>query len=103
MKKILLPILADALLAGCATVQPIGVVLTDVQLPVAVSSSSVDASKLKVGSAKCQSILAIVAQGDASIAAACKNGNIKKIHAVDWKAKNILGVIGEYECIVYGE
>lgn len=102
MKKILLPILAAALLAGCATVQPLGTVMTNVQVPLAVSSSSADITKLKVGKATCKSFFTVVAMGDASVAAACKNGNIKKIHAVDWKANNILG-FGQFECIVYGE
>ena len=47
MKKILLPILAGALLAGCATIQPVGTVMTNVQVPIAVTSSSADISKLK--------------------------------------------------------
>ena len=32
-----------------------------------------------------------------------KNGDITKVHSVDWKAENTLGVIGKYECIVRGE
>ena len=102
MKKILLPILAGALLAGCATIQPVGTVMTNVQVPIAVTSSSADISKLKVGKATSKSFFTVVAIGDSSIAAACKNGDIKKIHAVDWKANNIMG-FGQFECIVYGE
>jgi len=32
-----------------------------------------------------------------------KNGNITKISHVDWEAKNILGIIGNYKVTVYGE
>ena len=103
MKKIIIPSIASLLLAGCATIQPQGTFFTELQVPVAATSSSLDVSKMKVGKSSCKSFLGLVAQGDASIAAAVKNGNIKTIHAIDWKVKNILGAIGEYECIVYGE
>ncbi|MDD4099352.1 MAG: TRL-like family protein [Lentisphaeria bacterium] len=91
---------AVGLLSGCATSFPVGSIFTEVSLPVAVTSQG---SYSKVGRAQCESILGLVAIGDASIEQACKNGNITKIHHVDWKARNILGVIGKYECVVYGE
>jgi hypothetical protein len=86
--------------SGCATPFPTGVVYTELKFPVAVTPN-VDQGT-KVGVSKCQSILGLVATGDASIEAAKKNGGITKIVHVDWKAKNILGIIGEYECTVYG-
>ncbi len=91
---------ALAFLSGCASTHPMGILVTDVQLPVAVTAN---AANLKVGKSHCKTVLGLVAQGDASIEAAKKNGGITKVAAVDWKAKNILGLIGEYECIVYGE
>lgn len=102
MKKIIIPSIVVLLLAGCATIQPQGTIFTDLQVPVNVTSSSLDVSKMKVGKSSCKSFLGLVAQGDASIAAAVKNGNIKTIHAIDWKVKNIMG-FGQFECIVYGE
>lgn len=102
MKKIIIPSIVVLLLAGCATIQPQGTIFTDLQVPVNVTSSSLDVSKMKVGKSSCKSFLGLVAQGDASIAAAVKNGNIKTIHAIDWKVKNIIG-FGQFECIVYGE
>ncbi len=95
--------IAGLMLTGCASLQPNGMAFTDVQIPVTATSSSLDVSKMKVGKSSCKTIMSLVARGDASIAAAVKNGNIKTIHAVDWKVKNICGIIGEYECIVYGE
>jgi len=88
------------LLSGCATPYPVGTIFTEVSLPAGVTSQ---ASYSKVGRSQCESILGLVAIGDASIEQACKNGNITKIHHVDWKARNILGVIGKYECVVYGD
>lgn len=88
------------LLSGCATPYPVGSIFTELSLPAAATGHG---TYSKVGRSKCQSILTLVAVGDASIEQACKNGGITKIHHVDWKARNILGVIGDYECIVYGE
>ncbi len=105
MKKSALIALASAaaLLAGCATSQPVGTLYTNVSFPVAVTNAQSNNSRLKVGIATCTSVFSLVAVGDASIAAAMKNGDITKVHSVDWKAENTLGVIGKYECVVRGE
>lgn len=102
MKKVIISAITGLLLAGCATIQPQGTVFTDLQVPVNVTSSSLDVSKMKIGKSSCKNFLGMVAIGDASIATAVKNGNIKTIHAIDWKVKNIMG-FGQFECIVYGE
>lgn len=57
----------------------------------------------KVGRASVQSILGVYAKGDASIQEAAKSAGITKISHVDKNAKGILGIIGTYEVIVYGE
>ena len=104
MKKIMtgLAILSlVALLSGCATPMPIGMLYTELTLPMGVTGENI--AKLKVGKSECKSVLGLVAIGDASVETAAKNGGITRIHHVDWEAKNILGVIGEYHCIVYGE
>lgn len=85
---------------GCATSYPMGSLYTEVKLPVAAES---DANALKSGTAECTSILGLVATGDASLNTAMRNGNITKISHVDWEAKNILGIIGNYKLTVYGE
>jgi len=90
------------LLAGCASPMPVGLLFTDVKLPVA-SAENAPVSSPKVGVAECQTFLGLIASGDASIAAAKRNGNITKIHYVDWQANNILGLFGKYQCTVYGE
>lgn len=95
--------LAAVFITGCASSHPVGGLYTEVSLPVAVTAESGAVKSLKVGKSECKSILSLVATGDASVAAAAKNGDIKRIHFVDWKAKNILGIIGEYECTVYGD
>ncbi len=95
--------LVAALVSGCAGYMPKGALLTDLSLPVTVADASAKVDTLKVGKSQCKDVLALIAQGDASIAVAMKNGNITKVHFVDWKANNILGLVGTYECTVYGE
>ena len=87
-------------LVGCASIWPIGLLYTEVKLPS--EATSADAGS-KVGTSECVSVLGLVAIGDASIEAAMKDGGIKKIHHVDWDAKNILGIYGIYKTTVYGQ
>jgi len=91
------------LMQGCAIVMAptIGTIYTDVKAPSAVGDQTVKAEK--VGKASVTNILGILATGDASIDAAMKNGNITKIHHVDYQATSILGIIGTYTVYVYGE
>lgn len=56
----------------------------------------------KVGEATATGIICF-SEGDCSIAAAMKNGGIKKIHHVDYKTKSILGIIASQTTLVYGE
>jgi hypothetical protein len=104
MKKKLMPLAAVLIvmsfLVGCATTYPIGTLFTEVKLPTEATGANAGS---KVGTSQCISILALIAMGDASIEAAMKNGGITKIHHVDWSAKNILGIYGEYKTTVYGQ
>ena len=88
-------------LTGCATPYPLGVIVTEIQLPVTSTGNAGSASK--VGEANCKSYVAMVATGDCSLETAKKNGNITKVKHVDWHVKNILGIIGEYKLVVYGD
>jgi len=90
-----------ALLSGCATTMPVGALYTEVQLPITATEASGSGSK--VGTATCTSILSLLATGDCSINAAAKSGGITKIHHVDWQARNILGLYGEYHVSVHGD
>ena len=57
----------------------------------------------KKGEATAKTILGLVATGDCSIAAAAKNGGLSTIKHIDYKYKNILGIVQETTVIVYGE
>ena len=87
-------------LAGCMAVASpaIGVLFTDVKW----QDHAEGALGAKEGKACAQSILGLIAQGDASIEAAAKNGGIKSVNSVDHSTKNMLGIIGEYCTIVRG-
>jgi hypothetical protein len=86
--------------SGCCSVTPMnGTLFVDLKGPVAGGSA---ATGSKVGEAKAMGILGVVT-GDCSIETAMKNGNITKIHHVDNKVKNILGIYAEYITTVYGE
>jgi hypothetical protein len=73
---------------------------TEVALPVDANSN---AGGAKMGKSVAKSYLGLVAIGDASIQAAKQNGGITTVTHVDWDAKNILGLYGEYTTTVYGD
>ncbi len=59
-------------------------------------------SALKEGKACADSILGLLARGDASVRAAKQNGNIKEVMSVDHSARNFLNIVGEWCTIVRG-
>lgn len=106
-KKLLLVVIlfvCICLLSACgaamATSPVTGFLQTDVRGPMAVTSN-IEYSK--VGTASCESILGLIARGDASISAAMKAGGITKIHHIDYHSENILSIYAKFTVIVYGE
>ncbi len=57
----------------------------------------------KKGEASSFSVLGLYASGDCSIAAAARNGGLKKIGHVDYEYVNIIGIWQKATVIVYGE
>ena len=98
--KALAVVAVSILLSGCMPVYTplIGIVMTDVTGPI-MSNGKVGA---KEGRACAQSILMLVAQGDASIAAAAKAGGIKRIDTIDHYSRSILGIVSDFCTIVRG-
>ena len=94
-------ILATAVITGCATPVPMGILYTKVTLPGAVGNSELQYSK--TGKAKCYSFIGCIASGDASINAACKEGGITKVSWVSYSVDNLLGTYGIYTTTVYGD
>ncbi len=104
MKKLLFGAVRAAAASGCVMVGKTNAaapLTLDVQSP---DMSFVDNSVKpeKKGIATASGIILFV-DGDASLKAAMENGGIKKIHHVDYKVKNILGIVGSTTTIVWGE
>lgn len=101
MKKVIYVAMLASLgmLFGCASPMPFGGLYTELKLPVTANGNG----GKKQGTAECKSILSLVAVGDCSIETAKKNGGISKVSVVDWEAKSVLGLFGEYKVHVYGE
>lgn len=93
---------AVVVMSGCATgMQPVSGIYADVKGPGMVLDNR--AGQSKVGTATAKSVLGIVATGDASIAAAMKEGGITKVHHTDYHTTNIFGIVAETTIVVYGE
>ena len=58
---------------------------------------------LKEGKACAESILGLLARGDASVRAAKENGKISEVSSVDHSARNLLNIVGEWCTIVRGK
>jgi len=87
--------------AGCGAVGPLpGILYTNTKFP-SIASQSGPGSK--VGTAMARSYLGMVAVGDASVDAACKNGGITKISTVDTRGTTILGFYSTWTTIVTGQ
>ena len=106
MKKLMAAavIAAAAMLTGCVVVGPTnaGSVLTlDVVSP---DTNFIDnnVKPAKCGEATADGIICFT-RGDCSIKKAMEKGGITKIHHVDYKVTNILGIIGSTTTLVYGE
>lgn len=101
MKNIVLALGALIFATGCASAAKpvVGVIYSDVKF----AQNATDASGAsKTGMACAQSILGIVAMGDASLQAAKKDGNITTVSSVDGHSTNILGFFAKYCTIVKG-
>lgn len=102
MKKLIFSGIVAAMFSSCAMVQSpaYATLYTDVKAGAMVTSNSLGK---KVGTGEAQSILGIIATGDASIESAAKKAGISKVSHVDYQSKNILGIIATYTIFVYGE
>ena len=93
-----------ALASGCVCVGPSNArapITLDVQSP-DMSFVDNDVKPAKMGVATSSGIICFT-EGDASLKAAMDNGGIKKVHHVDYKVKNIFGIVGSSSTIVWGE
>lgn len=90
-------------LSGCMIVEsPIrGVVGTEV-IWGDVTTGKPTPGDVKEGQACAESILGLVARGDASVRAAKEDGGIDEVFSVEHSARNFFGVVGEWCTMVRG-
>lgn len=89
-----------ASVSGCST-SPVTAAVNFAKWDGAISNPGI--SSQKHGEACAQSILGLVAFGDASIETAKKNAGITKVATVDHATINVLYFFGQYCTEVYGE
>lgn len=103
MKKLMIPVVAGMVLSLTGCMHP-----TAIDSPIMIdqvkSGEMFDNSvaMTKCGRAEAKHVL-LFATGDASIRAAMRDGNITKIHHVDYKSTNVLGLFMSLETMVWGE
>lgn len=102
MKKtfalVALSVAALALSSCGSSTSPVGGIYTDVTDPITANSTGGS----RVGTSTATSYFGLVATGDASIAAAKRNGGITSVSTVDKKRNSILGLISTYTTTVTG-
>ncbi|MCX7793405.1 MAG: TRL-like family protein [Thermodesulfovibrionales bacterium] len=85
-------------LSACASYLPVGTLYTGGKMGVQAGSGP----ETKTGKACMQSILGLIAVGDASIDAAKAAGGIKEVTNINYEVQNILGIYGTYCLVVTG-
>ncbi len=99
----LFPALSLLSAAGCLAVRTdaVGIIYTDTKGPEAATDAKVTRAT-KTGTACEQSVLALVATGDASIETAMQSASITEVVSVDHTANSILGIVGTFCTVVRG-
>jgi hypothetical protein len=102
MKKMLFAVIiaSVALLSGCST-SPVSGAINVAKWDGHISNPGVPTTKTSRACA--QSVLGIVAFGDASIETAKRSGGITKVATVDHETLNVFYFFGQYCTVVYGE
>lgn len=100
LKKLLILASAAFVMTGCIKSPVQGAFYTNIQDGMMVTGN---AGSSKVGTAEIKGYVGVVALGDASIQAACKDAGITRIHHVDYKSLSYVGVYNIYTVVVYGE
>lgn len=95
-------VLNTGLLTGCVfapVAPPRGILYTDQQAPLFQGGRPGSA----VGKATAHSILFMVGWGDAGLAAAMRDGNIKELRHTDYRIQNYFLIYQRFTLLAYGE
>jgi hypothetical protein len=98
-------LVASSLISGCyfaPLMPPQGNVYMNISAPLDLDLNNTSLGS-KEGEACTESILGMVAWGDASTETAAANGGISKINYADYKYLNVLGVYHKLTVKVYGD
>jgi len=90
-------------ISGCMIVEsPIKGVLGTEVIWGDVAGKTAAPNTMKQGKACAQSILGLLARGDASVRAAKESGGITEVSSIDHSARNFLNIVGEWCTLVRG-
>ncbi|MBV1873468.1 MAG: TRL-like family protein [Gammaproteobacteria bacterium] len=81
---------------------PMGMLYSDIQAPLSIEPEGTKLGN-KVGEASSTNILGLYAVGDVSVAAAAEAGGITTVRHIDYKMKNLLGVLSTFTIVVHGD
>jgi len=87
---------------GAPVVPPPGFLFSRFSAPLDIDAQATELGS-KVGRSSSQSILGLIAVGDASISSAAKAGGITTIRHVDYEFENLVGVFSRFTIVVYGD
>jgi hypothetical protein len=91
-------------LSGCMIVEsPIKGILGTEVIWGDVAGEAATPNTMKEGKACAESILGLIARGDASVRAAKANGGITEVSSIDHSARNFLNIVGEWCTLVRGK
>ncbi len=86
-----------------APVKPgLGLMFARVTAPISTDYNGTPVST-KTGEATAENVLGLIEYGDCSAEAAAKAGGLTKIHYLDYRFENILGVYSKFTTIAHGE
>lgn len=91
--------------SGCymaPVMPPQGIIFTDIEAPLDADAEATPVG-MKQGRAASYSILWLFAFGDASTAAAAQQGNLNRVHHLDYEYVNFLGIYQHFVTIAHGE
>lgn len=106
MKKIgfFIGLISMVMMLGCAGPYTHGVIFSDMKIPGCSPDSATGLQPgPKTGTSEMVNYIGWIATGDASIAAAAKNGGIKAVKTVDVHYTTILGIVNTTTTTVTGD
>lgn len=103
MKKLVVLVVLAGLATGCGVIPASGLLATTTKVPGWYYGDDNPTGASKTGQACLSNYLMLFATGDASIAQAMANGNIKNVSTIDHSVESYLFLYARYCTIVKGD